>query len=279
MLRSSELSPPGIESLGDAQDHVVPRRLVTENVDDVFLQVIDDRAAVLLVGQCERAVTRLLESARPERRLRQRGRVQPEEQVQVEDVSRLRLGAHAQRTDLVGDHADRAVAINANGTSAKTRRKEGVDRTQLVVGRTVGPSRELKLRGRVSYMGSLKPEFPPTRGERLPRTSWINQRQSALPEERGQRRRFEHLVDAGRERFEAPADVVEVDVFRAALAGEEEPHVRAAFERELSERESDGRHLQERELEKLDGLARLAHRGILGASAPNIPHRRKVTRY
>src|SRR5437879_1606032 len=113
MPRSRQSRASRVKGLSHAKDHVIPRFLGAQNVDNVLLQIVGDRASILLVREGESAGARLFESGFPQGRLPEYVRIQPEEQVQVEYVSGLRLGAEPQRADFLSDHADRAVTVDA----------------------------------------------------------------------------------------------------------------------------------------------------------------------
>ena len=79
-----------------------------------------------------------------------------------------------------------------------------------------------------------------------------------LPEQFGERSRFQDFVYPSGEAFGARPEIVEVDVTRTPRTAKEEPHVCAALEHEIRDWKPDRSDFDKGKVKPLDDLPRFA---------------------
>src|SRR5437867_6907862 len=161
--------------------------------------------------------------------------MQPEQDIEIEDIAWLCLTSSAQSADLLLDHGDRTVPIHPRGASAQSASDLGVKLAQRVVIRPVTASGELYFGGGVTR-SCADGQLPASGRFRLFRPVRIDDLETALAQQLGEGPRIENLVYAIGERIDSLTPVVEIDVARATIAPKEEAHVRPTLQDERCDR-------------------------------------------
>src|SRR3989441_13010731 len=161
--------------------------------------------------------------------------MQPEKQIEIEDIAWLCLTSSVQSADFLFDHRDRPVPIHPRGTSAQSARDLRVKLAQRVVIRTVTAGRKLHFGGGVTR-SCADGQLPASGRFRLLRPVRIDDLETALAQQLGEGPRIENLVYAIGERIESLTPVVEIDVDGATTASKEEAHVRSTLQDERCDR-------------------------------------------
>src|SRR2546428_13099268 len=114
-MRLSRRALLHLELLDDAKLHVGPRRFGGIEVDDLFLEIRDDSARVVIESERERAVSCGTQLFARNCDVRERAGKFPEEMIEIEDVARLCLTAQSQCADLLRDRSNGSVVVQLDG--------------------------------------------------------------------------------------------------------------------------------------------------------------------